>query len=73
MIKPMQTPIITTVRKGSKDCTRKSIFVCSVCTDATDPAQKQFWFCNPTTVEGSECFAEHVHLKHSEAHREGDN
>jgi hypothetical protein len=60
-------------RCGSKDCTRKSIFVCSVCTDATDPAQKQFWFCNPTTVEGSECFAEHLHARHSDAHGEGDN
>ncbi|KAL3821904.1 hypothetical protein ACHAXA_008438 [Cyclostephanos tholiformis] len=60
-------------RCGCKGCTRKSIFVCSVCTDATDPDQKQFWFCNPTTVEGSECFAEHVHVKHSKAHREGDN
>ncbi|KAL3781821.1 LOW QUALITY PROTEIN: hypothetical protein ACHAW5_001131 [Stephanodiscus triporus] len=60
-------------RCGSKDCTRKSIFICSVCTDATDPAQKKFWFCNPTTVEGSECFAEHVHNKHSDAHGEGEN
>jgi hypothetical protein len=60
-------------RCSSKDCTRKLIFVCSVCTDATDPTQKQFWFCNPTTVEGSECFAEHVHNKHSDAHGEGGN
>jgi hypothetical protein len=54
-------------RCGCKGCTRKSIFVCSVCTDATDPAQKQFWFCNPTTVEGSECFAEHVNARHNNA------
>ena len=31
-------------RCGSNDCTRKSIFVCSVCTDATDPAQLS-WKC----------------------------
>ncbi|KAL3815576.1 hypothetical protein ACHAXA_000308 [Cyclostephanos tholiformis] len=62
-----------TGRCGSKDCTKKLIFVCSVCTDATDPAQKQFWFCNPTMVEGSECFAEHVNARHSKVHGEGDN
>jgi hypothetical protein len=31
--------------------------VSSACTHATDAAHKQFWFCNPTTVEGSDCFA----------------
>ena len=25
------------------------------------------------TVEGSECFAEHINARHSDAHGEGDN
>jgi hypothetical protein len=44
-------------RCSIKGCTKHSIYVCSVCTHATDAAQKQFWFCNHTTVEGSDCFA----------------
>ena len=60
-------------RCGHKGCSKQTVYVCSECTHPTDPDQKQFWFCNPTTVEGSECFAEHVHAKHSEAHREEDN
>ena len=50
-------------------CKKQTVFVCSVCINATDPDQKQFWFCNPTTVEGSECFAKHVHAKHREMNR----
>ena len=33
----------------------------------------KLWFCNPTTVEGCECFAEHVNDRHSDAHGEGDD
>ena len=29
----------------------------SACTHTTNAARKQFWLCNPTTVEGSDCFA----------------
>ena len=35
--------------------------------------QKQFWFCNPTTAEGSECFTKHVQDKHSKANGGGDD
>jgi hypothetical protein len=56
-----------------KTCTKQTVFVCSMCTNPTDPAQKQFWFCNPTTAEGSECFAKHVQDKHSEANGGGDD
>ncbi len=47
-----------------------STYVCSVCTHATDAAQKQFWFCNhmTVTVEGSNCFAKHIAW-----HREKEN
>jgi hypothetical protein len=47
-------------RCSSKGCTKHSTYICSACTHATDAAQKQFWFCNPTTVEGSNCFAKHI-------------
>jgi hypothetical protein len=47
-------------RCGYKDCNKVTTYVCRACTHATNPAQKQFWFCNPTTVEGSKCFAKHV-------------
>ena len=55
-------------RCSIKGCTKHSIYVCSVCTHATDAAQKQFWFCNHTTVEGSDCFAKHIAW-----HREKEN
>ena len=32
-------------------------YVSSTCMHATNAAHKQFWLCNPTTVEGSDCFA----------------
>ena len=57
-------------RCGCKGCTKQTVYVCSKCTHPTDPDQKQFWFCK--TVEGSECFAKHVHNKHSEAATTGD-
>ena len=56
-----------------KTCTKQTVFVCSMCTNPTDPAQKQFWFCNLTTAEGSECFAKHVQDKHSKANGGGDD
>ena len=55
-------------RCSIKGCTKHSVYVCSVCTHATDAAQKQFWFCNPTTAEGSDCFAKHIAW-----HREQEN
>ena len=58
-------------RYGCKDCTRQTVFVCSMCTHPTDPDQKQFWFCK--TVEGSKCFAKHIHAKHSEVNKGGDD
>jgi hypothetical protein len=58
-------------RCGCKGCTKQTVYVCSKCTHPTDPDQKQFWFCK--TVEGSECFAKHVHNKHSEVNGGGDN
>ncbi len=39
-----------------------------MCMHATGAAQKQFWFCNPTTAEGSDCFAKHIAW-----HREQEN
>jgi hypothetical protein len=45
-------------------CTKQTTYVCSLCTHATDKTQKQFWICNPTMMEGSQCFAEHVREKH---------
>ena len=32
-------------------------YVSSACMHATDATHKQFWLCNPTAVEGSDCFA----------------
>ena len=58
-------------RCGCKGCTKQTVYVCSKCTHPTDPDQKQFWFCK--TVEGNECFAKHVHNKHSEVNGGGDN
>jgi len=55
-------------RCSAKGCTKHSIYVCSMCTHATDATQKQFWFCNHTTVEGSDCFAKHIAW-----HREKEN
>ena len=55
-------------RCSIKGCTKHSVYVCSVCTHATDAAQTQFWFCNPTTAEGSDCFAKHIAW-----HREQEN
>jgi hypothetical protein len=53
-------------RCGRKGCNKHTTYVCSKCTHSTNPRQKQFWFCNPTMVEGSECFRNHV----AEAHKE---
>ena len=51
---------------------KQSIYVCSACTHATDPAQKQFWFCNPITVYESKCFAKHVAKAYAaKAHEDG--
>ena len=55
-------------RCSIKGCTKHSIYVCHVCTHAADAAQKQIWFCNHTTVEGSDCFAKHIAW-----HREKEN
>jgi hypothetical protein len=51
-------------RCGHKSCKEYTYHVCSKCTHATDVAQKQFWYCNPTTKGGSQCFTEHVREKH---------
>ncbi len=55
-------------RCSIKGCMKHSVYVCNVCTHTTDAAQKQFWFCNPTTAEGSDCFAKHIPW-----HREQEN
>jgi hypothetical protein len=55
-------------RCSIKGCTKHSTYVCSVSTQATDAAQKQFRFCNHTTLEGSDCFAKHITW-----HREKEN
>ncbi len=47
-------------RCGHKSCKEYTSHVCGKCTHATDAAQKQFWYCNPTTKGRSQCFAEHV-------------
>ena len=47
-------------RCSIKGCTKHSIYVCSGCTHATDTTQKQFWFCNHTMVEGSDCFTKYI-------------
>jgi hypothetical protein len=58
-------------RCGCKGCNKVTTYICSACTHTTDPAQKQFWFCNPTTVEGSKCFTKHVAKAHAtEAHKD---
>ena len=51
-------------RCSIKGCTKHSIYVCSACTHSADAVQKQFWFSNHTTVEGSDCFAKHIPWHH---------
>jgi hypothetical protein len=51
-------------RYGHKRCKEYMSHVCSECMHATDVAQKQFWYCNPMTKGGSQCYAEHVREKH---------
>ena len=48
------------------------VLIRSACTHATNPTQKQFWFCNPTTVEGSKCFAKKVAKAHAAKAHEDD-
>ncbi len=55
-------------RCSIKGCTKHFTYICSAYTYATNAAQKQFWFCNPTMVEGSGCFAKHITW-----HREQEN
>jgi len=55
-----------------KGCT-KHTYVCSACTHATKAAQKQFWFCNSTTVDGSNCFAKHIAWHREQENRGGGN
>ena len=46
----------TTTKTMIRTMTRTSrAYVSSACTHATNAAHKQFWLCNPTTVEGSNC------------------
>jgi hypothetical protein len=45
-------------------CKKQTTYVCSRCMHKTDRSQKQFWFCNSMTVEGSKCFAKHTEEKH---------
>ncbi len=45
-------------------CKKQTTYVCRRCMHKTDRLQKQFWFCNPTMVEGSKCFAKHIEEKH---------
>ena len=40
----------------------------SACTHVTNATHKQLWLCNPTMVEGNECFAKHITW-----HREQEN
>ena len=48
----------TTTKTMIQTMTRSSrAFVSNACTHATDAAHKQFWLCNPMTVEGRDCFA----------------
>jgi hypothetical protein len=60
-------------RCGCKGCKKQTVFACSVCMHTTNPEQKQFWFCNPTMVEGSKCFTKHIHAKHNKANGGGGN
>ena len=46
-------------------CKNQTTYNCSLCTHNTDELQKQFWFCNPTTVEGSKCFIKRVAKAHA--------
>jgi hypothetical protein len=58
-------------RCGCKDCKKYAIYICSACTHATNPTQKQFFFCNPTLVEGSKCFSKHMVDAHvAKAHKD---
>ena len=58
-------------RCGCKGCLKQIVYVCSKCMHPANPNQKQFWFCK--TVEGSECFAKHVHDKHNKVNGGGDD
>ena len=49
-----------------KDCKNQLAFVCSLYMHDSDPDQKQYWFCNPTTHKGSKCFAMHIREAHGE-------
>ena len=63
------TTTTTTTTTMIQSITRTSrAYVSSACTHATDAAQKQFWLCNPTMMEGNECFAKHITW-----HREQEN
>ena len=55
------TTTTTTTTRMIQTMTRTSrAYVSSACTHITIAAQKQFWLCNPTMVEGNECFANHI-------------
>jgi hypothetical protein len=45
-------------------CKKQTTYIYSRCTHKTDGLQKQFWFCNPTMVEGSKCVSKHIEEKH---------
>eukprot|EP00984_Skeletonema_dohrnii_P004183 scaffold1462_cov164-Skeletonema_dohrnii-CCMP3373.AAC.1 len=60
------TPKLAQGRCGGK-CGQQSTRVCSKCTHATDPAQKQYFFCLP--CKGKECDG---WLKHLEWHKQND-
>jgi hypothetical protein len=52
-------------------CKKQTTYVCSRCTQATDRLQKQFLFCNPTTVEKSKCFTRHIDNTHMDNEEQG--
>mmetsp|Transcript_20448 Transcript_20448/g.31157 ORF Transcript_20448/g.31157 Transcript_20448/m.31157 type:complete len:110 (-) Transcript_20448:69-398(-) len=54
-----------TGRCDGEGCSHQTSFVCGACTHATDPTQKQHWYCRP----GKVCTAweDHKNCMHSDA------
>ena len=55
-------------------CGKSSTLVCSACTHPTDPAQKQFWFCNLVKNGVScDCFEQHKRKVHGMGNDDENN
>mmetsp|Transcript_24300 Transcript_24300/g.48404 ORF Transcript_24300/g.48404 Transcript_24300/m.48404 type:complete len:122 (+) Transcript_24300:1327-1692(+) len=54
-----------TGRCAGKGCSCQTSFVCGACTHATDPTQKQHWYCRPG--KGCTAWEDHKNCMHSDA------